>query len=230
MIEHLVKFGLTRQEAIIYQCLITEGKLTGYEVAKVTGISRSNAYGALASLVEKGAAYVSEESAKKYIAVTMEEFCENYIRNLEEDKKWILINSPQLKVEEEGYITVEGFGHIQNKIKNLLRGVKERIYISCSKENLSAMELELELLAKSGKKVVVITDQPFFLEDAQIYISDSKKNQIGMIADSAYVITGEYGKDSMNTCLYSGQKNFVEVFKSALANEIKIIRYTKGEV
>ena len=42
--ERLMEFGLTRQEASIYQCLLTEGKVTGYEVAKQTGISRSNAY------------------------------------------------------------------------------------------------------------------------------------------------------------------------------------------
>ena len=35
--ERLMEFGLTRQEASIYQCLLTEGKVTGYEVAKQTG-------------------------------------------------------------------------------------------------------------------------------------------------------------------------------------------------
>ena len=32
-IERLMEFGLTRQEAGIYGCLISEGKTTGYEVA-----------------------------------------------------------------------------------------------------------------------------------------------------------------------------------------------------
>ena len=49
-VERLMEFGLTRQEASIYQCLLTEGKVTGYEVAKQTGISRSNAYNSLASM------------------------------------------------------------------------------------------------------------------------------------------------------------------------------------
>ena len=47
--------------------------------------------------------------------------------------------------------------------------------------------------------------------------------QVGVIADSKYVLTGEYGEGSMNTCLYSGQKNFVELYKTALANEIKLL-------
>ena len=51
--ERLMEFGLTRQEATIYQCLLGEGKMSGYEVAKQTGISRSNAYNSLASMTEK---------------------------------------------------------------------------------------------------------------------------------------------------------------------------------
>ena len=58
IIEQLTLFGLSRQEAAIYLCLLKNEELTGYEVAKLTGISRSNVYNGLASLVEHGAAYV----------------------------------------------------------------------------------------------------------------------------------------------------------------------------
>lgn len=42
--EKLVQFGLTRQEANIYMCLLRNKDLSGYEVSKLTGISRSNVY------------------------------------------------------------------------------------------------------------------------------------------------------------------------------------------
>lgn len=53
-IEDLMQFGLTRQESAIYYALLSEGMMTGYEAAKVSGVSRSNAYTALAALVDKG--------------------------------------------------------------------------------------------------------------------------------------------------------------------------------
>ena len=59
--ERLMEFGLTRQEAGIYECLLEEGKITGYEAAKILGISRSNAYNSLASMTEKGASYLADE-------------------------------------------------------------------------------------------------------------------------------------------------------------------------
>ena len=62
-----------------------------------------------------------------------------------------------------------------------------------------------------------------------MYVTDAKENQIGLITDSRYVLSGEYGPGSMNTCLYSGQKNFVKIFKTALANEIELIKIRKGE-
>ena len=107
--ERLMEFGLTRQEASIYQCLLTEGKVTGYEVAKQTGISRSNAYNSLASMTEKGAAYLVEEaSTRKYVPVPLNEFCKNRIRKLEESGKWLQEHMPTEKAYVEGYITIEG--------------------------------------------------------------------------------------------------------------------------
>lgn len=73
------------------------------------------------------------------------------------------------------------------------------------------------------KKVVIITDQPATFYNAKVYFGENRGMQIGIIADSKYVLTGEYGEGSMNTCLYSGQKNFVELYKTALANEIKLL-------
>ena len=76
-IEYLMHFGMSRQEATVYLRLIEAGKQTGYEIARDTGISRSNVYASLAALVEKGAAYLVEEDAKRYIPVHVQEFCGN---------------------------------------------------------------------------------------------------------------------------------------------------------
>ena len=70
-------FGLTRQEATLYLCMYRYRGITGYEAAKYTGISRSNVYSGLSGLADKGAAYLEQGSASRYIAVPIEKFCEN---------------------------------------------------------------------------------------------------------------------------------------------------------
>ena len=84
-------------------------------------------------------------------------------------------------------------------------------------------------MAEDGKKIVLITDRPFSIQGAIIYLTENRGEQIGLITDSKYVLSGEFGQGSMNTCLYSGQKNFVRLFKTAMANEIELIKIRKGE-
>ena len=219
-IEYLMHFGMSRQEATVYLRLIEAGKQTGYEIARDTGISRSNVYASLAALVEKGAAYLVEEDAKRYIPVHVQEFCGNRIRRMEEEQKWLDMNLTGEQKEEEGYVTIDGQEHISDKIYNLLANVEERVYCSCSGVCLEQLK---------GKKVVLVTDHPFELSGAIIYVTKEKGNQIGLITDSKYVLSGEYGQESRNTCVYSGQRNFVTLFKTALANEIELIKIREGE-
>lgn len=223
-VEHLTEFGLTRQEASIYQCLLSEGKVTGYEVSKITGISRSNVYNSLANMTEKGAAYLVEEgNTRKYVPVPLEEFCRNRIRRMEEAKRWLAVHMPSEKTHVEGYITIEGPGNILDKIRNILNKVEERVYISCTRNYLLLLIREIDELRRANKKLVIITDHPVNFDGAKVYVGGPRGMQIGIIADSKYVLTGEYGEGSLNTCLYSGQKNFVELYKRALSNEIKLV-------
>ena len=82
-IDILIDFGLTRQEGTIYSALLNHGEMTGYEVAKDTGISRSNVYAALSALVEKGAAYLVEGESTKYRPVEIKTFTQNRISELQ---------------------------------------------------------------------------------------------------------------------------------------------------
>lgn len=164
-----------------------------------------------------------EESAKKYIPVALEEFCENYIRKMKSVKDWLMENQPQKKSDEEGYITIDGAEHILDKAQTLLDQIEARVYISGKPEFVDLLKPGLEEAIKHEKKVVIVTDTAYVLKGAKIYVSEDKGKQVGVIVDSKYTLTGEYGMGSTNTCLYSGQKNLVTLFKNALANEIKLI-------
>lgn len=229
LIETLMCFGLTRQEATLYLCLSQNGGLTGYEAAKQTGISRSNAYSALAGLVDKGAAYTEEGTAVRYHMVAPEEFCSNKIRALEDLKEQLKASMPKPKAEAEGYLTITGDAHIRDKVKNMIAGAKERMYLSMNAEYVEIFEKEIKDAVAGNKKAVILTDRPLPYIEAVLYQTEDKKTQIGVITDSAYVLTGEFGKGEASTCLYSGQPNFVQVFKDSMRNEIKLIQLLKGE-
>ncbi|MCI8932259.1 MAG: TrmB family transcriptional regulator [Lachnospiraceae bacterium] len=229
ILEKLMGFGMTRQEAVIYLCLYKKGGLTGYEVSKQTGISRSNVYGSLSNLAEAGAAYLVKGSANRYLAVSIEEFCNNKIRILEREKEFLMENMPAADEPLDGYITIEGASNIRNKIITMLEKAQQRIYLSAPGDFLMSIRKELEAVAERKIKLVFITDKDTGIEPTFLYLTDKKEKQIRLIIDSVYVLTGDIAGGKTDTCLYSGQRNFVSVFKEALRNEIKLIELTKGE-
>lgn len=226
-LEKLTYFGLTRQEAAIYLCLYRNGELTGYEVAKLTGISRSNVYSGLSDLTEKGAAYLTEGNVNRYVAVPMEEFCRNKLRFLDKTREFLVENIPCVKQSEPGYVTIEGDQNIWNKILNMLETTKMRIYLSAKAFYVDQLSESLENMAEQGIKLVLITDgeisSVILKQKAKIYLGESRKNTIHLITDSEFALTGELKNEKGDTCLYTGQTNFIRVFKEMLRNEMKLI-------
>ncbi len=224
LIENLISFNLTRQEATIYVALLTHGQMTGYEVAKETGVARSNVYSALQSLVEKGALYLIEGETTKYLPVEINQFLKNCLSNLQEKALLIEKNIPKKIENQDGYITIVGSKNIESKICQMLEETQERLYVLSTSEILKKFENQLENLVKENKKVVIISDE-FEITGAICHKTTDKieGNQIRLITDSSFVLTGILSGNQHDTCLYSGQQNLVDVMKEALKNKIELL-------
>ena len=223
-IEDLTEYGLTRQEATIYARLLRQGSMTGYEVAKDTGISKSNVYVALKELVQKGAAVVEEGDVTRYLAVDVERFCEDYRRYLETIAGRLIKEQPERSDIQEGYITISTDRHIRDCIFDMLSKCEKRVYFLAESSLLEEFKEELSKLILEKKKVVVLTDENFELEGAVIYRIKNEEGQIRFITDSSFVLTGDYTGSEDDTCLYSGKKNLVELVKETIKNRISIIQ------
>lgn len=222
IIDILTEFSLTRQEASIYAALLNHGDMTGYEVAKDTGFSRSNVYAALNALVEKGAAYLVQGEFTKYRPVEIKIFTSNKIAELKKSAEYLEKHGPQKVVEAEGYITIVGAKNIRNKMREMISKTELRLYLMAPVQIVKDFEEELKRLISEGKKIVLLT-QDYSVKGAKVYNTKVEEGQIRFITDSAYVLTGELTDDEHNTCLYSGQKNLVEVMKEALKDKITLL-------
>lgn len=223
VIERWMNFGMSRQEAVVYICLWEHGEATGYEVGKLTGISRSNVYGILSSLTEKGAAVVTEANTTLYRAVCPKELLENKMRHLEKDRQYLIEHMPQAMEKEEGYITIPGSSNIKDKVRYMIAHCEMRLYFAADGRIISEFEEELAQAKKKGLKVVIISDKDYQHLATQFYFDKSELGQIRLITDSTYVLTGELQDRNADTCLYSGQKNLVTVMKEALRNKIRLL-------
>lgn len=226
LLEKLMEFGLTRQEATIYLCLYRNGEMTGYEASKLTGISRSNVYNGLTGLAEKGAVYKREETAAKYVAVDVDEFCCNKIRRMEESRSYLAEQMRRPESGADSYLTIVGQRNIRDKAANMLVNTQHRVYLSAPAAFIESVRQELTRLLDAGKKVVVLAEKNPEIEGIFFYQKENIEDQLRLIVDSSEVLTGDVGRSQADTCLYTKQKNFVSVFKEALHNEIKLIELT----
>jgi HTH-type transcriptional regulator, sugar sensing transcriptional regulator len=224
IIESLMKVGFSKHEAVLYFTLCKEGELSGYEASKITGITRSNAYLALAGLVDKGGVHKIDGESAKYIAVNANELVQNMRREYHEIYDFIVKNVPQRKETTEPYVTITGKLNIVNKMKNIVDQAKERIYISMAHSELEHIKQEINSAVLRGLKVVVITSDFYLLEGVLVYKSHKQPGQIRLIADSSHVLSGEIAEQGDSTCLYSKNKNLIELIKDSLSNEIKLIQ------
>jgi HTH-type transcriptional regulator, sugar sensing transcriptional regulator len=232
----LTEFGLTRQEATLYLCLLAEGDQNGYELAKKTGVSRSNAYTGLAGLVGKGAAWTLEGTTLRYRAVPGAEFTGNRLRQWGRLQKELLPLLPAVQTKAGSYITVRGKETIFDRLHNLIAGTRERLYLSVGHELLEPLVPELAALSKRKRKLVVLSDTAGCAmarrecRNAVIHLSDPAPGQIRLIVDSHHVMTGEIRDKGESSCLYSDHPNLIELFKSSLKNEIRLARLEKDGI
>jgi sugar-specific transcriptional regulator TrmB len=228
--ELLNTFGLTRIEAVLYTALFNLGESNGYELAKFTGISRSNIYTALTALCDKGAAYIVEGNSTCYVPVSPEEFCANKIRQLEKYGSVLAAALPSRREEPVGYITIKGHLNIINKMQNIIKSCRERIYISAPVEIINELLNDLIILISRQLKVVVITSPDFKLDGAIVYNNKETNMQIRLIADTSSVLTGDSAATADASCLYSQKHNLVELIRDTLKNEILLINMTSNQI
>lgn len=167
-----------------------------------------------------------EGTPVRYIPVDIEEFSNNKIKRLEQVKRFLKEQLPVRTEAMEGYITIQGDVHISDKICHMLENAVYRLYFSGENQTVDSYRRILERRAAEGLKVVIITNPPYELPNARIYLAERKPGQVGVIVDSATVLTGDVGNGEQSACLYSGKKNLVDLFKDSLSNEIKIIELT----
>lgn len=83
--ETLMRLGFTRYEALAYVALLRRSPLTGYELAKTSGVPRPNIYAVLDRLEERGAVMrVNVTSATQFVPVASGELVGRLRRNLEQ--------------------------------------------------------------------------------------------------------------------------------------------------
>ncbi len=222
-IDALNRFGLTRQEALLYATLLEHGPQTGYEAAKRAGISRSNAYAALAGLAEKGGAMRSGGPAQRFSPTPRAEFLARLRAASDEALALLERELPERAPGEEPYLTVSGHGNVVDKMRAMLRAVQSHVYVSAHSAEAAHMADELAALAARGRKTVLICDADPGLPGVRLHHKVQERGHVKIIADTAAVLTGCLEPPGAAQCLYSRNGHLVRLMREAFLNELAVI-------
>lgn len=217
----LLKLGFTPIEANVFITLCKNGALTGYEVAKLCGISRSNVYAALYSLQEKGKCYTIESDTNKYIALSKDELLEGSKREF--DDVWHSIDTqfPKALPLGDPYVTIKGYDTVIDKIKHTILSCTSHVYLLTTKDTILLFKEELENISTT-KRVTIICDEHLIIGDALVYTKAKPPTGFHMIMDTHSVITGDLCESPQ--CLYTCNQSLVRLMRESFITELDMIK------
>lgn len=154
----LCKLNFSKLEAQIYLTLLDGGELSGYQIAKKIGASRSSVYPALEVMLKKGYILLLPEETQIYraqnpvalIGRLKGEFCESA------DTARNMLESLYQEKHEERFTNIKGFDTVVSDTKELLRSAGQEVYMNTDFD-LHLFETEFKLLAEKGIRVIIFS-------------------------------------------------------------------------
>lgn len=201
IIQELKTLGFSEYEARIYVSLIETSPTTAYELAKKSGVPRPNAYSALSSLSDRGAAMPVSENPVRYVARDPKEHissiakrtlatCEDLVEKLSE------IATPAA----DDYVwNLLGEAEIFAKMSEMIEQAQDVIWIKAGPEVLRPhREALIEMTGKRGVKLSVIlfgddADEFQFNDNCKIHIHEASGTRMGS-ADNLFTMTIDHGE------------------------------------
>lgn len=127
LISHLMQLGLTELESKCIVILAENQKMTGYEVAKKLGASRSNVYAALQSLLDKGMLLSSVGDVTHFQAIPINEIQGKIQKNLDASFDYLRQHFPSKVRTLDDFYTVDGEKQVMERVAWELQRTEKEI-------------------------------------------------------------------------------------------------------
>lgn len=203
--DYLENLGFSRNEAKVYTTLLKHKQLNGYEIAKLSGVSRSLVYEVINRLVGKGILLRLEGEPNYYkpldydkLIKRMKQESENNINRAEDYLK-------SLTGEEESrdfVMNLVGFDKFIKKAMALIDSATREISLSVWSNELELLQDALTRAMERGVKVYLFTFEEVNPKGAVLFsyrISDAEKlfpyRRMTLVVDGEQCLTGENNGD-----------------------------------
>lgn len=192
------KLGFTDYEAKIYIRLLRQYPATAYELSKVTGVPRANAYHALDSLLRKEAVQPVSEDPVRYVPVPPQILLEGIAGSTRQRCESLIKKLDSLsETEETQYVwTISGEAEVNERIRQMMLGAKSNVWIKASAESLRVHEEALKTLSEREVDILIIlfgenVEEFQYSKSVRAFLHDGNGKVIGT-ADNFFTITVDH--------------------------------------
>lgn len=234
----LLEIGFTLNEAKVYLTLLQNRYLNGYEISKLSNVSRSLVYNVIDRLVAKGFILKSEGQINYYCALPYDKVIEK-IRNDNTNKLNVarekLKNYSRIENESEYIFNIKGIDEFFSKANDLILNAEKEISISIWKEDFPKIEESLSIAAKRGVKVYIFSFSNITFPSGEIFSYQLKDptalfpyRRISIVVDGKEVIIGEDAGDK-SICVLSKNHALVSMTTDEIVLNIFWLKYIKSK-
>lgn len=162
VLKELQSLGMSGYEAKAYLALAScEEPLTGYEVAKLSGVPRSTVYETLAKLIARGAAFETKgtNGSPSYLPLPPGALISRLRREFEESLGALSDTLPKLRLPVPSFTThhLSGQVAVRERARDLIETAREEIYASLWPQDAGDLVKPLRAAAGRGVAVTVLS-------------------------------------------------------------------------
>jgi sugar-specific transcriptional regulator TrmB len=230
-VDKLVRIGFSEYEAKAYVALLRESPITGYQLAKLSGVPRSMIYEVLGKLTARGAAMtLRKEGSTQYAPVPAGEFLEQMRREHEELVASLKDDLTTLGATSDlEYVwNIEGHENIMAKAEEMIDQARVRLYVSLLPATFQALRPVLEKAVGRGVRVVVYSTHDLDLPGGRVIVApipeEAQERVEGLwlvlVVDGEEVLIGELLTENQARASWTGSPLFVFVAEHHLRTDL----------
>ncbi len=227
----LQRLGFTDYEAQAYVCLVGNGELNGYELAKHSGIPRANVYAVLDKLVERGAVLqVQAGKGRRYAAVAPQ----TLLRGIGADHERVLTMADQAlgglaqAARPASVFDLRGEQLLRHALQ-LIDACKERLLIAIQPQEAAVLASALRQARARGVDIVTLCleacGQPCGGCQGQLHRCDMApadgSRWLVLVADRGKALVGRF-HESMGEGLVTAQPLVIELAQAYVQQSLAL--------
>ena len=235
-LQNLQHLNFTQYEAKAYLALLRQGDVSGYELAKNSGVPASKIYQVLNRLIEKEVVLAIDSEPVKYTPIPPDEILSRYRRDYLNNLEMLTKSLDEIYTKQQytdNYIgNITGRKFILEKVGEFISLARKTIHLSVWDEDVEEIQEALSFAAKRNVKIYVVHFGEKMLGFGQEYRhgrehqirQERGARRIALETDEEKVILGHFLDSGGSNAVWTMNKGLVLLAKDYIIHDIYTIR------